>query len=127
VSEDQRSKTLSAVVNAVRTAEAAAAERVAALCSEDVVLIVNGESTHGRGEVRRHLAMEWPLTPVYRRGAWSLPTQALDDVATMQVTGMFAGSGAAPRSATIAVSFAADNRASRISVSTESPPRPGPA
>lgn len=98
-------------VIALRTGEAAAAERVRPHLAEDVVLVAGRNEYKGLKDVLFRVTGQWPNTPVYAQGAWSNITEDGD---RLKVGATFFGLGAAPAAIDLTFSFNSSDQISRI-------------
>lgn len=104
---------------ALRRGEPSAAGRVATHLDPDAALESPWERVRGAAAVVEHIGKRWPFTSVYETGTWTGPRQ---DGETAVMTGEFPRVGAAPKAATITMTFNAGDRIVRIVEAAE--PRP---
>ena len=90
---ERRTRRAEAVLRAVRTTEASAAEDARAGLSEMVVMERKTGRSVGINRVVPQLARKWPLTPVLAQGAWEI---FADGPLERRAVGRFPGLGAAP-------------------------------
>ncbi|HLZ68497.1 MAG TPA: pyridoxamine 5'-phosphate oxidase family protein [Dehalococcoidia bacterium] len=117
---DQRAA-VEAYVQALRTGEAAAAQRAAGYLAPDVVLNTGREEFAGHDAVLARISGQWPLTPVYQHGGWSEPHPDGDGLSVQAEFGPF---GAAPRSVSLRFAFNAAGQISRVEQRTVQAPPP---
>jgi hypothetical protein len=77
---ERRQSAFDAVLRALRTGEATAAEEAEAAFAPAIVLRSGGTDVTGPAAVAERLNGQWPLTPVYAKGEWSEPEVAGDSV-----------------------------------------------
>jgi hypothetical protein len=118
---DSRVEAVEAYVQSMRTGEGAAATRASGYLAPDVVLATGREEISGHDQVLQRISGQWPLTPVYLHGGWSVPRA---DGERLTVQAEFGPFGAAPKSVTLSFSFNGAGQISRIDQQTVTAPPP---
>jgi hypothetical protein len=98
-------------VEALRTGDRAAAQAAAPHLARDIVVKVGQRQFDGHDEVLKRITGIWPLTPVYRKGAWSAPRAADGSVV---VSGKMAPVGAGPTAVNLTFWFNDADQISRV-------------
>ena len=91
-----------AFVRALRTGEFSAVRGLEAFLAPDVLFRAGGKEIAGRDAVAARVTGQWPLTPVFAQGEWSVPEAVPEGV---RITGTFASVGAAPKTYTLTFGF----------------------
>ncbi|MDE3078212.1 MAG: hypothetical protein KGJ86_22540, partial [Chloroflexota bacterium] len=112
---NNRAQAVEAYVRSVRTGEASAAAQAAAHLAPDVVLSTGQEEIKGHDQVLARISGQWPFTPVYVLGAWSVPLEEGDK---LKVSAQFSGLGAAPAALSLTFSFNSAGQISRVDQQT---------
>lgn len=119
----RRSEAAEAYVQAMRTGEATPAKRLRQFVADDVAVVLTNGQTLTKDDAVGHVTGDWPFTPIFIRGGWSLPKEEGENLV---VEGQFPLLGAAPRSVKLTFSFDDDDRISRVveELTMAGPPQP---
>lgn len=126
----KRTDAAEAFARAMRTGEFPAVEEASKVLAPDVK--ANGFPVFGKGpssfeghdEVLHRISGEWPNTPVYKKGFWSVPQEEGDKV---KVGATFPAMGAAPASLSLTFSFNGQDQISQVDLEIVPQARPEPS